>query len=169
MNFRISFLLLFAIAAVFAPPCWAVSFEDNSVWKESETPPPLTFDLTKLIAFDVSPNSSMVYAIDPAAVQISNSDGVIRYIVVATSATGARNVLYEGIHCATGEVKTYAQFNPKGQWSKLTNPEWRSMSDLPSKHALKLAQAAVCDNATPASTASDVARRLKHPNSRLGN
>lgn len=83
---------------------------DVPEWKESEAPPPPAFDVGKLVTFDAPLSSSLIYGVDPASVSISNSDSLVRYVMVATSASGARNVMYEGIRCATGEVKTYARY-----------------------------------------------------------
>lgn len=144
---------------------WAQSGADNPDWKESEVPPPPAFDVGKLVTVDVSPNSSLVYGVDPATIRISNSDGLVRYVMVATSASGTRNVMYEAIRCATGEFKTYARFLPEGRWSVVANPQWRSLyGNMPSRHALRFARAGGCDNAAPPLTADEVVSRLKNPN-----
>ena len=98
---------------------------------------------------------------DPATLRISK-DGVLSYVVVARSASGASNVMYEGISCETGEVKTYARYSPSGVWTPVSKPEWKSMFDnMPSKHALALARAGACDNAAQASSVNEVIRQLK--------
>ncbi len=143
---------------------WAQLIADNPDWKESEAPAPPAFDVSRLISFDVSPNSSLVYGVDPSTVRISSSDGIVRYVMVASSASGARNVMYEGIRCATGEFKTYARYSSDGHWNPVAQPQWRSMFDnMPSKHALRLAQAGVCDGRTPALTVDAMVLRLKKP------
>lgn len=126
-------------------------------------PPPPAFDIGKLVTFEVSPNSSLVYGVDPASISISTSDGLVRYVMVASSASGARNVMYEAIRCATGEFKTYARYSPEGRWSMVANPEWRSLFDnMPSKHALRFAKAGACDNAAPATSVNALVSRLKN-------
>jgi hypothetical protein len=116
----------------------------------------------------VSPNASLVYGVDPAALRISRSDGVVRYVMVATSASGAANVMYEGIRCATGEFKTYGRYSPEGRWDMVDNAEWRTMfGNMPSKHALRFAQAGACDNAALPASVNVLVRRLKNPNFRI--
>jgi len=138
---------------------------DEVDWKESAVPPPPSFDVGKLVPFEVSANSSLVFGVDPAAIRISQSDGLVRYVVVATSASGARNVMYEGIRCGTGEFKTYGRYSPEGRWSMIDNAEWRSMfGNLPSKHALRFAQAGACDNAAVPISVNALIARLKNPN-----
>ncbi|MDP3707059.1 MAG: CNP1-like family protein, partial [Polaromonas sp.] len=91
------FVILGAVLIGLTGAVWAQRAVDNPDWKEVDVPPPPAFDSNKLIAFDVSPNASLVYGVDPASIRISNSDSVVRYVMVATSASGAKNVMYEGI------------------------------------------------------------------------
>ena len=151
-------LLLCAASSV-----WAQSGGEEVEWKESETPAPPAFDLGKLITLDVSPNASLVYGIDPASISISRSDGVVRYVVVARSASGATNVMYEGVHCAGGRFKTYARASAEGRWTMVENPQWRSLFDnMPSKHALRFAKAGGCDNAAQPTSVQTVISGLKN-------
>ncbi|MEP6588932.1 MAG: CNP1-like family protein [Polaromonas sp.] len=143
---------------------WAQFLPEDPEWKESDVPPPPAFDIGKLVTFEVSPNSSLVFGIDPASISLSKSDGLVRYVMVATSASGARNVMYEAIRCSTGEFKTYARYSPEGRWDMASNPVWRSMfGNMPSKHALYFAKAGACDNASSASSVNELVRRLKKP------
>jgi hypothetical protein len=142
--------------------------EDPADWKETEVPPPPAFDVGKLVVFEVSPNSQLVYGVDPASIRISPKDSLVRYVMVATSASGARNVMYEGIRCSTGEFKTYARYSSDGKWTNVSNPEWRSMFDnMPSKHALRFARAGACDSAAPPPSVDVLVTRLKNPNFRM--
>ena len=144
--------------------------QDQVEWKETEVPPPPAFDVSKLITFDVAASSALSYGIDPATLQISPKDGLIRYVMVASSPSGARSVLYEGIRCATGEFKTYARYTSDSQWIAATDPQWKSMyQNAPSKHPLRLAQAGACDNAAAAQSAASVVMKLKNPNFRTLN
>lgn len=140
---------------------WAQRDIELADWKEEAVPPPPAFDAGKLLTFDVLQASSLSFGVDPATLRLSK-DGVLSYVMVATSASGARNVLYEGIRCVTGEVKTYARYSPSGTWALVAQPEWRSMFDnMPSKHALAFARAGACDNAAQASSVDELIRQLK--------
>ncbi len=139
---------------------------ESQDWKESDVPPPPAFDLGKLLSFEVSPMSSLVYGVDPATLSISRSDSLVRYVVVATSPSGVRNIMYEGIRCSTGEFKSYARYTSDGRWLAVSNPQWRSMFEaMPSRHALQFAKAGGCDGAAPASSVQELVRRLKYPTS----
>ena len=146
---------------------WSQFTVDEPEWKEADIAPPPAVDASKLVGLEGSPNSALLYGVDPASISITKSDGVVRYVMVATSASGARNVMFEGIRCSTGEFKTYARYSADGKWIPVSNPEWRSMfGNMPSKHPLRLAKAGACDNAAPASSVKDMISRLKNPNAR---
>lgn len=153
-------LALFTATSAFAQ----IPKEDVQ-WAESDVPNPPAFNVGKLVTFDVPTSPGLVYGVDPAAIQISRNDGVVRYVVVATSPSGARNVMYEGLRCATGEFKTYARYSPDGQWKAAPGAEWRTVfGNMPSKHALRFARAGACDGAAAATTVDIVVSRLKNPN-----
>lgn len=171
MNFKPA-LLVFATLLLGINMSWAQTpafvTPDDPDWKETEVPPPPAFDVKKLVVFDVSPNSQLVYGVDPATIRISEKDSLVRYVMVATSASGARNVMYEGIRCSTGEFKTYARASPDGKWSHVSDPQWRSLfENMPSKHALRFAKAGACDSAAPPASVDALVSRLKSPNFRL--
>ncbi len=170
MKFKSAGLILpgLLLSLVLSPAAWGQLGSDDPDWKELDVPPPPAFDLGNLVTFEVSANSSLVYGVDPAAIHISTADGIVRYVMVASSASGARNVMYEGIRCATGEFRTYARYSPEGGWKKAAQPEWRSLfGNMPSRHALRFAQAGGCDNVTVPPSVDVLVSRLKNPNLRM--
>jgi CNP1-like family len=156
-----SWLLLSLLAANLAS---AQVFADPADWKESDVPPPPAYDMSKLLTFEVTRSSPLVYGVDPASFSISQGDGIVRYVVVATSAAGAKNVIYEGFRCSTGEVRTYARAKPDGTWVPVVNSEWKSAFDISlPRHSLRFAKAAACQNAAPVKNVAELVRRLKSP------
>lgn len=154
-------LLLGVLAA---NPASAQVFTDPADWKESDVPPPPAYDMGKLLTFEVTRSSPLVYGVDPASVSISNADGIVRYVVVATTPAGAKNVMYEGFRCSTGEVRTYARAKPDGSWVPVVNSEWKSAYDISlPRHSLRFAKAAACQNAAPVSSVRELVRKLKSP------
>jgi hypothetical protein len=130
-----------------------------AIWQEGDIPEPPAFNLERLLRFEVNPNSPLVYAIDPQTLSISPGDRVVRYVVVASSPGGARNVFYEGIRCPVGQVKTYARHS-EGRWVKASDPQWQDMASRPSRHALQLARQGACDNGGTPLRADDIVRAL---------
>jgi hypothetical protein len=162
-------LALVCLAMGAAPAAVAQPAFDEPEWSETQVPPPPAFDMKKLVAVDV-PGSSLAYGVDPASIQISKKDGIVRYVMVASSTSGARNVMYEGLRCSTGEFKTYSRYSPEGEWKPVADAQWRSVfGNMPSKHALRFAKTAACDGATSANTVDVLVSRLKNPNYRTSN
>ena len=109
-------------------------------------------------------SSPLVYGVDPASFSISKTDGIVRYVVVATTPAGAKNVIYEGLRCSTGEVRTYARAKPDGSWVTVANSEWKSAYDISlPRHSLRFAKAAACQQAAPVSSVRELIRKLKNP------
>jgi hypothetical protein len=131
-------------------------------WKEIEAPPPPALRTEGLIPVDVS-GTSLRFAVDPASIQVG-TDGVVRYVVVATSKSGAVNGMYEGIRCNTGEVKTYAWHNPGSGWVPASRAQWQDIYRTPnSRHSLAIAKSGVCHDAAPNGSAEQIARDLRAP------
>ena len=133
-------------------------------WKETEAPAPPAFNKERLIPIEMPNYVSLRLGVDPATFAIS-PDGIVRYVVVAINAAGSISAMYEGIRCASGEVKTYARYTSNGQWAPAPDPQWRRLNDnLPSRHALALAKQGVCDGrATAGNSAAAIVNALKYP------
>ncbi len=131
-------------------------------WKELEAPPPPAYQVERLLPLDMPKYVSMRIGIDSQTVTIG-ADGVVRYVVLAINPGGSVNAMYEGIRCATGEVKTYARHSGTGNWSIVKEPAWRVFTDnLPSKHAWVFARQAACDGrATAASSVAEIIKNLQ--------
>lgn len=134
-------------------------------WKESNIPPPPVFKLQGLIPIEMPPNLSLRFGIDPDTVRLTD-DGIVRYVMVATSPDGAVNAYYEAIRCATGEYRNYARQAGSGHWSLVKDVEWIALERKPrTLHALQLArQGGLCNGRAPAAHDADaLVRRLKNP------
>ncbi len=154
----------FAVAATLCLVTGAVSAQTTAAdlevdWLEEPVAPPPSFDFQKLVAIDMPSFTSLKFGVDPQTISISN-DGVVRYVMVATSETGVINAMYEGIRCTTGEVKTYARYNASG-WEKVQDATWRSLqAKTPSYHAQAFARQGACDGRARATSAADIVRAL---------
>lgn len=75
--------------------------------------------------------SSHAILFDQTSLQIG-SDGVIRYALVVRSQSGAENVTYEGLRCATGERRVFAYGRKTadgGLWSVARTSNWVAITD----------------------------------------
>jgi hypothetical protein len=133
-------------------------------WTENklEGLPPLPQAGAKLLPFDVSNNTPLKFAIDPASLTVG-SDGVVRYTVVITSPTGAHNVNYEGIRCDTFESRLYASLDADHNgWDQTVASDWARIND----GSLNAYQSALyhdyfCSNKIPVGKASDILTNLR--------
>ena len=134
---------------------------ENPDWRESAVPPPPSFDPDHLIRLESPPGSSLNFGIDPATLSIS-PEGIVRYVVIAFRPGGARNVMYEGIRCATGQYRLYARYNAEGGWSMARDGDWQSLFESPAvRHALTFARAGACTGHSAGRSAEDIARALR--------
>jgi hypothetical protein len=168
MRFKTSsrFWLTLFVGFGLTASCFAQLLATDPDWKESDAPPPPALNLKGLVSFEVSTISNLIWALDPTAVTIVG-DGLVRYVVVARSPSGVFNALYEVINCSNGQLKTYARIVGKESeaagkaWVAVQDPQWKSMYDVPSKHALVLAKQGVCTGNTAAQTVSEIVTSLK--------
>ncbi len=143
---------------VFAQPAETLEIDP----RDEPVPPPPTYSKDKLLALDMPQFMSLKFGIDPASISISPAR-TVRYVMVATSVSGANNVMYEGLRCESGEFVTYARQLSDGKWNVLQTPQWRPLTDInTARHALAFARQGACEgrNAT-ASSVADIVRALK--------
>ncbi len=93
-------------------------------WQESliELPPfPRAQDLIPFRA-DMG-DADYTYYIDVNSVFLA-ADEVLRYTVIIQSPAGGSNIVYEGIRCATDEIKTFAYGTKNGRFERMADPKW---------------------------------------------
>jgi hypothetical protein len=123
---------------------WAQKVVEQVEWVEEKTPHVPAFAKTALVPIDMPSHVSLKVGIDPATITVGN-DGVVRYVMVMTNASGSVNAVFEGIRCTTDEVKTYARLNSSGNWSDMVDAQWKGINDnMPSKHAFAFARQGGC-------------------------
>jgi hypothetical protein len=128
-------------------------------WKEVDAPTPAPLRTDHLIRIDM-PGSSLRFGVDPASIVVGR-DRIVRYVVVATSSSGAVNAFYEGIHCSTAEVKVYARHNPDSGWVPVPDSRWRSLYETrPSPHSLAIARGGACVGEAPNQSAAQIVHDL---------
>ena len=153
--------LAWALALASAAALAQVPPEDPD-WREAEAPPPPALKLEGLIPLEM-PRSTLRFGVDPASISVG-SDGVVRYVVVAASAAGAVNGLYEGLRCNSAEVKVYARHSGSGGWTLAKDSTWRPLHGAPnSSHSLQIARTGACLGRGPNHSASQIVRDLRAP------
>jgi hypothetical protein len=88
----------------------------------------------------------------------------VRYVVVASSASGALNAMYEGIRCDAAQVKVYARHSPGSGWVASRGSDWRELHSTPnSRHSLFIARNGVCLGHAPNGNAAQIVQDLRAP------
>lgn len=100
--------------------------EDDKEWHEVALQLPDAPKQENLLKFYSS--GSQTFEIDAKSLIVAN-DGTVRYTMVATSASGAKNISYEGLRCQSYEVKLYAFGRPDGTWSRSRRNQWTEIAN----------------------------------------
>ncbi len=166
MTFFIRLAASLVVSSVFASSGFAQLLATDPDWKESDAPAPAALNLKSLVPFEVSAASNLRWALDPTAVTIVG-DGLVRYVAVARSQSGVLSALYEVINCSNGTLKTYARIVANESdaatknWTIVSDPQWKPLRGIPSKHALELAKQGVCTGDTAAQNVNEIVTSLK--------
>jgi hypothetical protein len=86
-------------------------------------PPPPT-KRGELIEFSVPGTRDFRFFVDASTLSI-DSEGIVRYVLVARSTSGTENVSFEGMRCVTHEYRIYA-LGRDGAWVGRPT-DWRTM------------------------------------------
>ena len=78
----------------------------------------------ELIEFSVPGTGDFRFFVDASTLSVDN-EGIVRYVLVARSASGTENVSFEGMRCATHEYRIYGLARD-GAWVGRPT-DWRSM------------------------------------------
>ena len=137
-------------------------FDDTSKsWTEIAVQLPPMPEPANLLPFDVSNLTTQKFAVDAKSLSVG-SDGVVRYSLVATSSSGAKNISHEGIRCAANERKIYALGHADGSWSRARRDQWEPIiNNAVNRQQAALAQDYFCMGPAIAGSAADMLRRLR--------
>ena len=114
--------LLAIVAGCASPQPVSDDFEVKPWESQRAMLPPLPKQ-GNLIQFFAGANRPFAYFVDRTSIGVPQR-GVVRYTMVARSASGAANVSYEVIRCDTYERKTYAFGREDHTWSQARYSQW---------------------------------------------
>jgi CNP1-like family len=133
-------------------------------WTENKVDalPPLP-NQADLLPFEVSQNTPLSFFIDAKSLTVG-SDGVVRYTVVVTSPSGARNVNYEGIHCDNYTWRLYAGLNEDHDgWDRTVENDWTRIEDGNlNAYRASLYQDFFCANRIPVGSAKTIVNNIRY-------
>ena len=176
MNRAFALLLLsgLLLASMALTTAYARDADDPDAlkWAEAEIQLPAFPQEVNLREFYVSELTTHKFYIDTSSLSVG-ADGVVRYVLVVRTSGGATNFSYEGIRCASRELKIYAsgrqdrKDSQGGQWSKARRGEWRPIENKPvNRHHAALARGLFCPNGIPIRTPAEGQEALRlgrHP------
>lgn len=114
-----------------SPGLLAAGFDseyEEKRWEELEAQLPAFPISDNLVPFFVSAATDNKFMVDRESIAVG-ADGVLRYTLVVKSSSGAQNVSYEGLRCASGERRLYAFGRSDSTWSKTRNNQWVKIQD----------------------------------------
>jgi hypothetical protein len=151
-----------AVAMVHAQSRFEEDFDnENKLWQEIAIQLPAAPTAENLLPFYVSATATQSFAIDAKSLTVG-ADGVIRYTLLTTSTSGARNVSYEGIRCQSFEKKLYAFGRQDGTWSRSRHDQWEPIvRNAANRQHATLAQDYFCRNLTIADNAEKMLERIR--------
>jgi hypothetical protein len=156
------FALASAVTLCHAQSRFEEDFDDpDKPWAEITIQLPPAPQAADLLTFDVSQTATQSFAIDAKSVT-AGADGVVRYTLVAISASGAKNISYEGIRCESYERKLYAFGQKDGSWSRSRRDRWELINgNAANRQHAALARDYLCMEKTMAGKAADMVDRLR--------
>jgi hypothetical protein len=160
----VSMLLLWQ-APLFADDAGSASgFIEPPPWQEQATALPAYPADADLLPFPVDqPALSQTFNIDSKSLSVG-TDGVARYSVVIVSGSGARNVLFEGMRCATREFRTYAYGEAAHAFHPAQNDKWQRISQYGwAGFRAVLLRDYLCDSHLSPYHVNEIKYRLSHP------
>jgi len=123
--------------------------------------PPLTFDLAQAEPFEVGGQNRLQYAVIPDTLSIE-ADGIVRYVMVVTSGSGAQNVVFDALRCTSDESKTLARWSPsQKQWIANERSAWSDVNDLKNRATLVSARGVLCLNRLNLGSRDEMLRELQ--------
>lgn len=156
----------FLVAACASKEEFKDQFDNEKTWVELQAQLPEYPQQDDLIPFNAGPTHNDEHFIDATSIQVGK-DGVIRYSLVIKSPSGAMNIAFEGIRCATNERKIYALGRNDGDWVHSRNSDWQRLENVSQYDAQReLAKYYFCPLKIIVRTREEAIRALKagiHP------
>jgi len=161
---NINFLSLLAIAGLctsfqVSAQLFARDFDEQE-WVEQQARLPVFPKAENLLVARIEAARTFQFLVDGSTIDIGR-DGVVRYVLVARSASGSENISFEGVRCETRERKLYAVGRPDKTWAPSRNSAWIMYSISAVNHHAELAATFFCPNTLIARNASQVVDLLK--------
>ena len=123
-------VLMLEVSLVVAQSNLPVPAREEDVFNEAKVSYPAFPAAKSLLQFPTDWTSNAIF-VDRDTLTVGG-DGVVRFALVVRSPSGAENVSFEGLRCATGERRVYAhgrRTGDVGSWVPARNSDWQPILD----------------------------------------
>ena len=154
-----------ALLAALALPAAAQDLDmEKKQWREIEADLPAYPKAENLVPFNGGPASTHQFFLDAQSLSVG-ADGVVRYTLVIKTSGGATNVTHEGIRCDERRQKTYAIGQPKGDWTRARDSQWRYIEyrTVNNHHRILHNEYLCMAGREPVKTPKEIVRLLRQP------
>lgn len=157
--------LALAALVVFLPPVLQAQtfyYDDSQEkpWVELQAELPKFPESANLVRIPLESMKAFEVAVDAKSISIGE-DGVIRFVLVATSSSGARNVSFEGIRCETRERRLLAIGKADSTWGAVRSSKWISYADNPRSPHTELSREYFCPRLERVRTVGDALENIR--------
>jgi hypothetical protein len=148
-----------SLCFIFSASAQEIAEKPAKVWVDSPVQFPSAPVQENLLPF--YSNDSQSFFIDSKSLAIV-ADGSLRYTMVSTSKSGAKNVSYEGLRCDTFEKRLFAFGRADGSWSPSRRNEWNEISNkgINQQHS-NLAWDFVCETGSIVGNVEKILQRIR--------
>lgn len=136
-------------------------FGDGPQRQELDVAPPASLDFDSAEPFEMPGDQRLEFAVIASSINV-HEDGLIRYVLVATSPSGGQNVLFETLDCKRQESKTTSRWSPHTQqWTPVDQARWIGLKASRNSANRVLAQGIFCLNGLNRSSVAVMRQELK--------
>ena len=101
------------------------AFDDDGRWVEARSQLPPYPKPENYLPFKVNAVTPFEFFIDAKSVSVG--DEVVRYSLIAKSASGVLNISFEGMRCSGRQYRVYAYGRSDNSWSRARSSRWQSL------------------------------------------
>jgi len=140
---------------------------DEYEWTEEQVDLPAYPQQEKMLQIDFGRNDARFdYFIDPETLSVGE-DGVVHYVILLRSKSGAENVMFEGIRCSKREYKTVAFGTADAKFRVLKSAAWKDIPKTSNNwYRYDLWERFLCPSGNNLKTDNDrdsILQRIKYP------
>lgn len=133
---------------------------DEKPWEEQQTQLPVFPRSENLLPVRLETMQAFQPFVDGKSLDLGR-DGVIRYVLVAVSPSGSRNVTFEGIRCETRERKIYAVGRGDATWAEARGAKWTAYGGNPRLYQNELARKYFCPRLSRVSSVEHAVENIR--------